>query len=164
MRRAITVLATGTWSEGERVATVTLVYADRYRRRLRMRDDRGCEFLLDLERPALLADGCGLALEGGGVILVRAADEPVLDARGADGAATARLAWHLGNRHTPVQVLSDGTLRLLDDPVLAAMLEGLGAAVAPRRAPFSPEPGAYAGAVGPAGHSHDHALGDAGHR
>ena len=109
-----------------------------------MLDDAGEPFLLDLDRPVMLAHGDGLALEGGGVICVRAADEDVIEVRPGTAAEAARLAWHLGNRHTPVQILACGRLRLLDDPVLAAMLRGLGASVMHCRAPFAPEAGAYA--------------------
>lgn len=123
-----------------------------------MTDDAGEAFLLDLAKPVVLADGDGLALEGDGVIRVRAADEPVADVRAVTAAETARLAWHIGNRHTPVQVLADGTLRIHDDHVLVAMLEGLGAGVTRRLAPFAPEPGAYAGAADGHGHGnrYDH--------
>jgi urease accessory protein len=84
---------------------------------------------------------------------VHAAAERVLEARASDPRTLARLAWHVGNRHTPAQVL-DGALRLLDDPVLRDMLEGLGADVVRRTAPFAPEPGAYG-----AGHRHGHGHG-----
>jgi urease accessory protein len=154
MRRAIIVLPVGTWSEAEPIATATLTFDQRYRRRIRISDDAGEPFLLDLDRAAALADGDGLGLAGGGVIRVRAAEEDVIEARGVITADAARLAWHLGNRHTPVQVLADGALRLRDDPVLAAMLRGLGARVIRRRAPFTPEPGAYAGIAREAHHPH----------
>lgn len=151
MRRAVVVAAAGTWPEEEALTSVTLAYDDRHRRRIVLTADDGAPVLLDLERAVVLADGCGLALEDGGWIAVHAAAEAVIEARGSDPAATARLAWHLGNRHTPVQVLADGGLRLRDDPVLAAMLEGLGAEVRRRQAPFDPEPGAYAGSTHHAG-------------
>jgi urease accessory protein len=144
MRRAIIVLPAGTWSEAEPIATATLPFDQRNRRRIRMCDDAGEPFLLDLDRPTMLADGDGLGLAGGGVIRVRAAEEDVIEARGVITADAARLAWHLGNRHTPVQILPEGALRMLDDPVLAAMLAGLGAAVVHCQAPFTPEVGAYA--------------------
>lgn len=125
--------------------TVTLTYDQRYRRRIRMCDDAGEAFMLDLDRPRLLADGDGLVLAEGGVVRVCAGEEPVIDVPVKTAAEAARLAWHLGNRHTPVQILDDGTLRVRDDPVIAAMLSGLGAGVTCRRASFIPEAGAYAG-------------------
>jgi urease accessory protein len=145
MRRAAAVAAAGTWPKEQAAASVTLAFDDRHRRRIVLEADDGAPVLLDLERAVMLADGDGLALDGGGWIAVRAAAEPVIEARGRDPAATARLAWHLGNRHTPVQVLADGTLRLRDDHVLAAMLERLGAEVSRSLAAFTPETGAYAG-------------------
>jgi len=154
MRRAIAHHPAGSWPTGEAVATVTLAFADRHRRRIRLTDDAGTLFMLDLERPAQLADGDGLAIEGGGFIAVRAADEVVLDVRCTGAAHAARVAWHVGNRHVPLQVLPDGSLRILDDHVLRGMLEGLGAVVTATLAPFQPEAGAYAD-----GHGHDHGQG-----
>ena len=78
-------------------------------------------------------------------------EEEVLDIYCNNKAQTARIAWHIGNRHTPVQVLKDGNLRIIYDHVLREMVEGLGARTENKYAPFSPEQGAYAGA-----HSHDH--------
>jgi urease accessory protein len=143
MRRATELHRSGHWPQGEAVGTVTLAMDQRHRRRFRMTDDGGRAFLLDLPQAALLNDGDGLALADGGIIRVAAADEPVCDIIARSPAHMARLAWHIGNRHTPVQVLDDVTLRILDDHVLLHMLEGLGAVVRRRRAPFAPEPGAY---------------------
>lgn len=158
MRRAITHYSAGSWPESEQVATVTLAFDERHRRRVKLADDGGESFLLVLERAVLLADGDGLELDGGGYIAVKAANESVFDIRCRDSRHTARVAWHIGNRHTPVQVLPDGSLRILHDHVLKDMLIGLGAEVAERTAaPFSPEPGAYAGHG--EGHSHDHGHG-----
>lgn len=140
MRTVIAVLAPGAFAP---VASVTLAADERHRRRIRMVDDDGRDFLLDLAKATHLKDGDGLVLEHGGIIVVRAADEEVVDIACADSAELARLAWHVGNRHTPVQFLPEGGLRIAADPVLIAMLEGLGAAVTRRRAPFQPEPGAY---------------------
>ena len=158
MRRAVAHHAAGSWPAKEAVATVTLVFADRHRRRVRLSDDKGKPFMLDLERAVQLADGDGLALEGGGFIAVRAAEESVLDIRCTGAGHAARIAWHIGNRHTALQVLPGGRLRILDDHVLKAMLEGLGATVTETRAPFQPERGAYAGVHDhAAGHHHHHA-------
>ena len=82
-----------------------------------------------------------------------AAVEPVADLRCDDLVETARMAWHVGNRHIPVEVLEDGTLRIRDDHVIVQMAERLGAHVTRLRAPFAPEPGAYAEAS--VAHSHD---------
>jgi urease accessory protein len=133
--------AAGTWPAAEAQSTITLPWAERHRRRIRLTDDGGRDFLLDLPEATALADGDGLRLAEGGWIAVRAAFEAVADAKG-DG--LVRLAWHLGNRHVPIQILPDGALRVLFDPVLVAMLGGLGARVERRLAPFQPEAGAYA--------------------
>ena len=155
MRRATAHVLAGGWSEDEVTATVTLGFNDRHRRRIRLSDDAGEPFLLDLPKAARLEEGDALAIEEGGIIRVRAAEEDVLDIECAGPAETARVAWHIGNRHIPVQVLGDGGLRIADDHVLAKMLEGLGATVSRRRAPFSPESGAYAEDVHGHHHSHD---------
>ena len=155
MRRATRVLPADSWAATERLATVTLPWSERHRRRVRLNDDAGAPFLLDLDRTVVLGEGDGLLVESGGVIAVVAAAEVVVEVQPASAAEAARLAWHLGNRHAPVQVLEEGGLRLLDDPVLAAMLRGLGAVVVQRRAPFAPEVGAYAALANPdEGHGH----------
>ncbi len=135
------------------MATVTLDYEDRYRRRIRLHDDDGIPFLLDLAEATRLAEGDALAVTEGGYIQVRAAAEPVDDVRCRSLSDTARMAWHIGNRHVPVQVLADGTLRIRHDHVIAAMARRLGADVEPKTAPFAPEPGAYAQNNG---HDHSH--------
>jgi len=143
MRRAKTILAKGAWHEKDAVGIVLLTYGERYRRRIMLTDTEGGELLLDLEKTRLLQDGDGLLLDGGKIVLVRAADEPVADISAATPAAIARLAWHIGNRRTPLQILPDGSLRIRNDGVLAKMAEGLGGTVTFKHAPFSPEPGAH---------------------
>ncbi len=157
MRRAIEVSPSGSWAPPDAASSVTLAFDDRHRRRIRMTDDAGEPFLLDLPEAVVLADGDGLVLDEGGMIAVRAAAEPVADISCAGAAHAARLAWHIGNRHAPVQVLADGALRIRDDHVLVRMAEGLGARVRRHRATFQPEPGAYAeGAAHGHAHAHDH--------
>jgi len=156
LRRAIEVVAAGGWPAADAVATVTLDFDDRYRRRVRLVDDTGEAFLLDLDDATRLADGDGLRLEGGGIVQVRAANEDVLDIRCADPRDTARMAWHIGNRHLPTQVLEDGALRIRADHVIEAMLIRLGAEVEARSASFNPEPGAYDEGGLDHGHHHDH--------
>lgn len=164
MLRAINVKPSGSWNAAP-AATVTLAFDARHRRRIRMTDDEGRVFLLDLPDAVLLGDGDGLELEGGGVIAVQAAAEPVAEIQCGDAEMAARIAWHIGNRHTPLQVLAGGRLRILDDHVLVAMVEGLGATVTRLMAPFEPEGGAYApgsrhGHHQGHGHVHDHGTGE----
>ncbi|HWT96848.1 MAG TPA: urease accessory protein UreE [Terriglobales bacterium] len=157
MRRAATHAPAGSWPKAEKLAAITLDWGDRHRRRILLTDDAGAEFLLDLPEALHLADGDGLQLDAGGWVEVRAADEAVMDVTATDAAALARLAWHIGNRHKPVQILSAGALRLPQDHVLEEMVRGLGGAVEMKHAPFQPEPGAYATTKGgPALQGHDH--------
>lgn len=146
------VIPAGQWPPEAAVANVTLGFHDRHRRRLRMTDDAGAAFLLDLPAPVVLAEGDGLALAGGGVVRVRAALEAVADISPPSPAEGLCLAWHVGNRHTPIEVLPGGNFRILDDHVLVDLLTRLGASVVRRKAAFAPEPGAYAS------HGHDHAA------
>jgi urease accessory protein len=142
--------ATAVGDDGEPFATVTLAYDDRHRRRLRLLTDGGLPFLLDLPDARALRDGDRLVLDDGRLVLVQAAPEAVLEVRASDPAALARIAWHLGNRHTPTQIL-DGGLRIRADYVLEHLLvEHLGAEVARATAPFDPEGGAYGA------HGHEH--------
>ena len=147
MRRATRVAAAGYWPESEARAMVTLDFDSRHRRRLRLVADDGEPVVLDLAQTAVLRDGDGLQTEDGGWIRVRAAPESLLDITAAEDLALVRIAWHLGNRHLPTQII-DGRLRIRDDHVIRAMLAGLGARVESVNAPFDPESGAYQHAHG----------------
>ena len=117
-----------------------------------------------LPRGEILRGGNLVTTSDGRIIEVIAQPENVLHVEGTSPAALARIAYHLGNRHVPVEV-GDGYLRLGDDHVLERMLQGLGAQVSRAMAPFEPEAGAYGGA----GHEHgtakihDHHHHDADH-
>ena len=78
-----------------------------------------------------------------------------MEARGATARDTARLAWHLGNRHLPVRVLGDGGIRFRHDCVIEAMVRGLDGRIECKRAPFTPEAGAYEHYSGPYDHGDD---------
>jgi len=156
MRRAIRMIVKCEEMSQDVQGTVTLSFEDRFRRRVRLTDDAGEAFMLDLAQATRFEDGDGLALDGGGVLVVRAALEDVLDVAGLDTQHTARLAWHIGNRHTPVEVLKNGQLRIQYDHVLAHMLEGLGSKLERKTAPFVPEPGAYDNPNDGASHGHAH--------
>jgi urease accessory protein len=151
MQRAIAVHTRGHWPAEAAVDSVTLPYLDRHRRRIRLVADSGTPFLLDLARAQHLVEGDGLELDTGAYIRVCAAAEPVIEIEAATPQDLLRIAWHLGNRHLPLQV-ADGKLRLRADHVIAAMVEGLGGRITRCDAPFDPEIGAYAGAA----HGHDH--------
>jgi urease accessory protein len=162
MIRATEVKGQYNWKEAA-VDTVVLDFDDRHRRRMAMTGTRGLEFLLDLENAVALRGGDALVLEDGRLIEVVAAPEPLIEIRGTDPGHLVRLAWHLGNRHLPTQIMAKG-LRIRSDHVIEEMVKGLGAKVIEIEAPFDPEGGAYAAAHEPAGHGHhDHAHHDYGH-
>jgi urease accessory protein len=106
-----------------------------------------------LPEPALLRSGDALELDDGSLVDVVIEPEPLLEVRGNDLTHLARLAWHLGDRHVPVQILNNW-LRLRRDGALEAMLTALGARLTPIEAPFDPEGGAYA--TPHDHHHHDH--------
>jgi urease accessory protein len=128
---------------------VVLDFDDRHRRRMAMTGTRGLEFLLDLETAVALRGGDALVLEDGRLVEVVAAPEPLAEIRCNDPHHLVRVAWHLGNRHLPTQIMAKG-LRIRRDHVIEAMVRGLGARVIEIEAPFDPEGGAYAGG----GHGH----------
>jgi urease accessory protein len=142
MRRAIAVYRRGEWPKTAALDTVTLPYLDRHRRRIRLIADSGEAYLLDLPRPHHLIEGDGLELEGGGYLRVRAAPEPVFEIEAGHHADLLRIAWHLGNRHLPLQV-AGGRLRIRADHVIAEMVARLGGRITRVEAPFDPETGAY---------------------
>jgi urease accessory protein len=136
--------------------SVVLDYDDRHRRRLAMTGTRGTGFLLDLPEAAELRNGDALVLDDGRLIEVVAAPEPLLEIRCADPLHLARVAWHLGNRHLPTQLLPKA-LRIRRDHVIADMAVQLGAKVIEIEAPFDPEGGAYAAPAEQHQHDrHDH--------
>ncbi len=140
MLRADKVIPAGHWS-GAPADTVVLDFHERHRRRVAMTGVRGLEFLLDLPEAAMLRGGDGLRLEDGRIVEVIAEPEPLAEIRAEGPAALARIAWHLGNRHLPAEILPKA-LRIRRDPVIEAMAEGLGAKVIALQAPFHPEGGA----------------------
>jgi urease accessory protein len=148
--RATSVKSASAWS-GETADRVVLDYDDRHRRRMTMTGAKGTSFLLDLAAVAALRGGDALVLEDGRLIEVVAAPEPLLEIRCSDPLHLARVAWHLGNRHLPTQLLPDA-LRIRRDHVIADMARQLGAQVIEIAAPFDPEGGAYA--APPSQHRH----------
>jgi urease accessory protein len=134
----------------KRAPTLTLAFDDRRKSRLAATLDSGEEVALLLPRGTVLRDGDVLVADDGGLVRVVAAAETVLYVRAKDALTLTRAAYHLGNRHTPVEVGAD-YLKLEYDPVLADMLKRIGATVDQVSMPFQPEAGAYGG-----GHKHGH--------
>jgi len=135
---------------------VRLDHDQRNRRRMVFTTEAGAAILLDMPRPVHLRDGDGLKLEDGAVVKVEAIPEALIEIGAPSTAALVRIAWHLGNRHLPTQLLpatDGGRLRIRHDHVIAAMVEGLGGSCQPVLAPFDPEGGAYGGVDG---HGHHH--------
>ena len=153
--RASAVRPRNTWN-AEPHDVVVLDFDDRHRRRMAMRGIHGTAFLLDLPEAVALRGGEALELDDGRLIEIVAAPEPLVEITGADPAAAVRIAWHLGNRHLPVQLVGK-RLRIRRDHVIEAMVEGLGGKIVAIEAPFDPEGGAYGeGGDSHGGHGHHH--------
>ena len=135
-------------SVAEPYGELVLPFDLRIRSRLRTRLASGEEAVLKTERGAILRGGECLKGEDGRVVRIVAAPEKVMHVNCPDQFELTRAAYHLGNRHVPVQI-GDGFLRIAADHVLGDMLLGLGAKVQELDAPFEPESGAYGG-----GHGH----------
>lgn len=133
---------------GEVLDTISLTYEGRFLRRRVLETDGGRQFLLDLPKTTSLDHGGVLRLESGEEIAIAAAPETLLAVTGD----LTRLAWHIGNRHTPCQI-EDGRLLIQPDHVLSDMLAKLGAEVTEVTEPFTPEGGAYGHGRT---HSHSH--------
>lgn len=134
--------------------TLTLPFELRQRSRLRVTLSTGEHAGLALPRGSVLRGGDLLRLSDGRIAQVVAAPESVSTARSSAPRALCRGAYHLGNRHVPLEV-GDGFLRYLHDHVLDAMVRDLGLSVVAEDVPFEPEAGAYAGGARH-DHSHDH--------
>jgi urease accessory protein len=152
MKRVIHFKQCGDWNIASAIDRVVLDAGDRNRRRIVLKGEKGTEFLLDFEKPVTLRDGDGLVLDDGSIVLIAAALEALIEISAHSALDTVRLAWHLGNRHTEVQIVGD-KLRIRRDHVLEDMLRGLGAHLHVIEAPFDPEQGAPAHEHH---HEHDH--------
>lgn len=140
-------LPTGTWNDA--AGRCALTYENRFFRRKKLTTKEGWSFVADFEHTVSLSHGDALELIDGRLIEVMAAPENLLAVTGAD---LPKLAWHIGNRHTPCQIEATRLL-IQNDPVIAHMLSHLGAATTDVIEPFTPEGGAYGHGRT---HSHDH--------
>ena len=141
LRLARRALLAGAWACEEQVGSVALTWEQRCRRRFRQSIDSAWDVLVDLPRAVRLAQGDGLLLDGGGVLRIIAACERVLELR-AGMTTLIHLAYHLGNRHTAIEISGDALI-VMDDRIIGEMVRRLGGEATPAMRPFHPEPGAY---------------------
>ncbi len=131
----------GEWLATLERGTVTLGYADRFRRRVRLKDDAGVPLLVDLIFPTRLSDGDGLVTADGTIIRVIAKPEPLIEATASDPQHLARIVRHIADRRVPVQIMDEHVLRIVPDAELEQALRSLGAETRPIIAPFRPKNG-----------------------
>jgi urease accessory protein len=148
--RVEAILPAGSWDLSREIDRVLIDYDRRFRRRIVLQTVLGAEILVDLAQAVRLRDGDGLEVSTG-VVRVEAQAEDLMEIHAHGDADLVRIAWHLGNRHLPVQLLGE-RIRIRADHVIEEMVEGLGGHVERVVAPFDPEAGAYAGG----GHQHHH--------
>ena len=130
----------------ETSGALSLPHDERHIRRKLLHFASGDMIMVDLKEPVHLKEGDVLEAENGEYFLIHAADEPLYSVKAATPLELTRLASHLGNRHQTVEI-KENTIFVSRDPVIRAMLEGLGATIEEIDAPFQPLHGAY----------HDHA-------
>ena len=155
MPRATRVVTAAERKNAPVADTLILPHAQRQAQKGFLFGVKGTCVELDLPEPVRLRTDDALVLDDGGIVEVVAEPEPLIEARGADLPALARLAWHLGDRHVPVQVF-ERKLRLKRDPAIEELLASLGAKLVMIEAPFEPEGGAYAAAAAHEHHDHGH--------
>ena len=127
---------------------VSLDYEGRFLRRKRLVTDSGEPFLVELPETVSLTSTDGFVLDDNRVVGIKAGSESLLKVKHAN---LPRIAWHIGNRHTPCQVERDHLL-IQEDHVMEDLLHLLGADIEKLQAPFIPEGGAYGH-----GRTHNHA-------
>jgi len=142
MLRVRTVARKAELVDARVIDRVVLDAAERHRRRIVLTGEGGTSFLLDLPHATMLRDGDGLVLEDGSIVRVAGKREPLVEITVENSSDLARLAWHIGNRHTDVQIVGD-RLRIRRDHVVEELLRRLGAQLSLIEAPFDPERGAY---------------------
>jgi urease accessory protein len=149
VNRATSIVRKAAVKQDRVVDRLTLDHEGRQKRRVALKADGGLELLVDLEKATVLDDGDALKLDDGRLVEVKAAPERLLEVKAENPLRLLRVAWHIGNRHTPAEVTADA-IYIQDDHVLAEMVRGQGCSVTPVTRPFRPERGAYDHA------SHDH--------
>ncbi len=134
-------------------AVISLDYDSRKRGRLKTLTETDEEAGLFLDRGQILSEGDYLKATDGRVVLVKAATEKLTEASTTDPILLAKICYHLGNRHTPVEI-QQGSVRFQPDHVLADLCRYWGLEVTGFEGSFNPERGAY-GQHTKGGHHHD---------
>ena len=147
MHRAVAHLP-ASHGRGAAIDSITLAHDERRLRRKLLTGKNGTEVMVDFPNTVTLDHHGALELDSGELFEIIAASEVLYAVTARDPAHLLRLAWHIGNRHTPAQLDADRIL-IKRDHVLKTMLQGLGATVSDVTEPFFAEHGAY--------HSHNHA-------
>jgi urease accessory protein len=155
MPRATRVVTAAERKDAPVVDTLILPHAQRQAQKGFLFGTKGTCVELDFAEPVRLRTDDALVLDDGGLIEVVAEPEPLVEVRAADLPSLARVAWHLGDRHVPVQIF-ERKLRLKREAAIEELLTSLGAKVVAIEAPFEPEGGAYEAAAGGHHHHHDH--------
>jgi len=154
MLRVVRVVSSAQSDSARHIDSVMLAPDQRRLQSAHLTGVNGTLIGLMLSEPVMLRMGDAFELDDGSLVDIVIEPEPLIEVRGTDLTHLARLAWHLGDRHVPVQVLTN-RLRLRRDDALEAMLAALGARLTPIEAPFDPEGGAYATHAAP-DHGHHH--------
>lgn len=163
MLRATSVVRKAAVKADRVIDTLTLDHDDRNRRRLALKGDAGLEILLDLDKATALSDGDAVKLEDGRLVAIKAAPQSLLEIRAENPLRLMRIAWHIGNRHTPAEITADAVY-IENDHVLAEMIRGQGCTMTLVERPFQPERGAYDhGDDCGCGHDHHHGHHDHDH-
>src|SRR3954454_15917644 len=123
MPRATRVLRAAERRDTTAVDTLILAHAQRQAQKGFLFGVKGTCVELDFAEPVRLRTDDALVLDDGGLVEVVAEPEPLVEVRAADLPSLARLAWHLGDRHVPVQIF-ERKLRLKRDPAIEEMLAG----------------------------------------
>jgi urease accessory protein len=142
MQRAAHILRKGSFVPALAHDRVILDFDRRHRRRAVLSTEGQRDVLLDLPQAMHIRDGDALVLDDSSLVVVAAEPEPLLEIAAENRDALIRIAWHLGNRHLPTQLMG-ACLRIRADHVIADMVRGLGGEVTPILAAFDPEGGAY---------------------
>lgn len=158
MPRATRILHVTERRDTAALDTLILTHAQRQAQKGFLFGVKGTCVEIDFAETVRLRTDDALVLDNGGLVEIVAEPEPLIEVRAADLPALARLAWHLGDRHVPIQVL-ERRLRLKRDPAIETLLESLGAKIVPIEAPFEPEGGAYDAAAVDHHHEHDEHCG-----